>query len=296
MPKIIGLPSYLTLDRISELTPSILTSNGMPNACEVDVDFQHLIFIDGSGLTGLYNALAWLQSHGVVIRFTGLGSFERQAIKYLDDCGFFAHFLGSALAPQAQRRQSMIPCQQIAHCEAHNWLERAFSPWIADILCVSHGSLGSLRAAIKEIFHNISDHSTLSFGFIHAQHYPKSKEIAITVSDFGTGIPRNARVKNPALTDDDAIILAAQLGFTTKSKPNNMGVGLDFLIQSVTSNSGTMTIYSYHGIVGYSRSSQGGIATSKALSQSPYLGTLIDIRFPTLGFVGDDEDEGEYTW
>jgi anti-sigma regulatory factor (Ser/Thr protein kinase) len=70
---------------------------------------------------------------------------------------------------------------------------------------------------VKELFHNINDHSSIATGFIHVQHYPNARVVKITVSDFGIGIPDKIRsffgppaAGGPPLTDGAAILMASR--------------------------------------------------------------------------------------
>ena len=47
------------------------------------------------------------------------------------------------------------------------------------------------------------------------------------------GIPQNVRAKMGIGSDQAAIAMACQEGFTTKSTPRNMGAGLHVLIRNV---------------------------------------------------------------
>jgi anti-sigma regulatory factor (Ser/Thr protein kinase) len=200
------------------------------------------------------------------------------------------------LVPTAQIRNTTLPFQPIEHTRVHSWLEFTFSRWMCGKLGVTHGGLASLRAVIKDLFQNVVDHSTLQNGFIHVQQYPKVNQIGISISDFGCGIPANVKKENPGLDDAEAIMQASMEGFTTKSVPNNMGLGLDNLIRNVTGNEGSVSIYSYRGVLHCSRDIKGITRRTKKMCDSAYPGTLIDIRLDTTRFEGDFEEEGDMEW
>lgn len=43
------------------------------------------------------------------------------------------------------------------------------------------------------MLNNIKDHTEFDIGSIFAQHFPNKKEVVISVSDFGLGIPDKVR-------------------------------------------------------------------------------------------------------
>lgn len=292
MTKTVFLPYRFTRDAIYQFTGAVVGANGYPVDSDINLDFKNLGYIDGSGLTVLCNTVEWLHSHGVRLAISN-HSPDTASIKYLDDCGFFEHLTGKTLRPHARLRQTTLPFARVEHAEAHGWLEANFTPWLSGILAVRPGAVGSVRTCMKEIFNNILDHSTQSIGFVHCQHYPKPKLVGVTVSDFGKGIPRNIRTLSPNLTDAEAILKATEEGFTTKSNPRNMGVGLDFLIENVIGNGGNVSIYSYMGSVHCYRDDNGEAIREPRTGNGYYPGTLVDITLRTDCFVGDDEEEEE---
>jgi glucose-6-phosphate-specific signal transduction histidine kinase len=174
-------------------------------------------------------------------------------------------------------------------------LETSFSPWMCRHLNVSHGALASIRTCIKEIFNNIIDHSEQDTGFIHAQYYPVNKIIYITVSDFGKGIPTTIKERFGDMTDQAAIFMASQEGVTAKSQPNNMGAGLNYLIDRVTGCYGSVRIHSLGGNLNCFRDRK-GTYRKPAFGNGNYPGTLIDISLDTRLFEGDEEERVDFEW
>lgn len=296
MPTIVTIPAYFNYSSLFPLMGQIVAPNGSPTDNEYTFNFGLLRFIDGSGLTAFCNTLEWLLRHGANIYFSNYDRPNSSPIEYLDDCGFFERYLTQKLRPWASVRGTTLPFTRVAHAEAHGWLENRFTPWMAGVLGTSPGALGSLRTCVKEIFNNILDHSTQNIGYIHVQHYPNASNVRITISDFGMGIPTNVRKRFPQLDDAAAIAQAVIPGFTTKSQPNNMGVGLDFLITNVIRNQGSVTILSLQGQLGCHPSDDGGVYKAPFLWNDRYPGTLVDISLRTDCFVGDDEEEEEMAW
>jgi hypothetical protein len=294
MSTTVQLPSQFKMASLYSFTRQIVGHDG-PLDDRFEFDFARLQFIDGYGLTVLCNTLEWLGNHGVrrvFINFRGASA----AKLYLDDCGFFERYLGQPLRPESRVRSTTLPFTPVAHAEAHGWLEYRFTPWAAPALGVRPGALTSVRACIGEIFNNILDHSTQDIGFVHAQHYPNMKTLNITVSDFGRGIPNTIRSSFGNLRDDVAILRASTRGVTTKSNPNNQGVGLDYLITNVTTNGGRVRLYSFSGALICSGDGAGGIRREALIGNGSYPGTLVDILLRTDCFVGDEEERENVEW
>lgn len=292
----IVLPVTFTLSAIRPFTRGIVGSVGSPCDTKFTFDFSRLNFIDGSGYTVLSNTLEWLDSKGVALAFANIDNLTRPAMQYLDDCGFFQTYIGYPLRPDAAIRATTLPCTAVEHAHAHGWLEYQFSQWMCATLDVNHGALSSVRTCVKELFHNINDHSTRDTGFVHVQHYPNNREIKITVSDFGTGIPSNIRSKFGPMRDGAAILLASKEGVTSQSTPNNMGAGLNYLIDVVTGNDGRVSLHSFSGTLNCFRGKDGSVERRSFDGNATYPGTLVDITLDTRMFVGDDDERVEVEW
>lgn len=296
MAKIVSLPANFSLSALKRFTREIVGPGSVPLDDAFVFDFSALNFIDGTGYTVLSNTLAWLCNQDVGCTYVGYTNLSRPGIAYLDDCGFFETYTGHKLHPDSRPRANTIPCTAVANANAFGWLEYSLSPWMSDVLKVSHGALGSVRTCVKELFHNINDHSTLDTGFVHVQHYPGLRAVRITVSDFGTGIPTTIRSRFGDMSDGKAVLQASQEGVTAKSRPNNMGAGLCYLVDCVTANQGTVSIHSLSGSL-YCFRGRGGLPERRAeTGNGTYPGTLVDITLDTRLFVGDEEERGQLEW
>jgi anti-sigma regulatory factor (Ser/Thr protein kinase) len=194
---------------------------------------------------------------------------------------FFEQHCGGKLSADSTPRDTTRPLQKIAQEDSHAWLETNFVPWLAARLGITQPSLYTFKACISELFNNIQDHTQFDIGSIFVQHFPREDKITISLSDFGLGIPEKVREKLPDLSDDAAIIQAVQEGFTTKSRPGNKGVGLDYLLQAVVlRNDGQVTIYSCGSIVRFHKS--GNVIEHQASPDVGFCpGTTIDIEIRT---------------
>ena len=101
------------------------------------------------------------------------------------------------------------------------------------------------------------------------------------------------REKLPELSDDEAIVQAVQEGFTTKSKPGNKGVGLDYLLKAiVVHNGGKVTFYSCASIVQFRQHKK--LTQHKVFENVGFCpGTTIDveIRTDTIEVLPDEREE-----
>ena len=291
----ITLPRVFQLNAIDRFAQQIVGPDGMPADTVYEFDFKDLDFIDGSGYTVLSNTIEWLRYHNVRVAFYNLINVNRNGIRYLDACGFFSRYINRKIVPGSQPNTTTLPCAPIEFARAFSWIERVLSPWMSLALGKPYASLSSVRTCVKELFNNIGDHAAVSTGFVHAQHYPNKRELKITVSDFGVGIPATITNKFGAMSDAEAIRLASQEGVTAQSRPNNMGAGINFLIDCITANGGTVLIHSFSGgLKCYMAGNEQVRRTS--IWRGSYPGTLVDIAIDTRLFVGDDDERGDVEW
>lgn len=295
--KVIYLPNQFKIQEIDEFTRMVVDPKGEPVSNRVLFDFKNLRFIDGTGFTVLRNSIAWLASRRVTVKFDNFRQPTNEAIVYLDDCGFFKHYTGRPVRTYLRNRSTTLPCQFIERDNSFSFLEHQFSAWMSATLDMHHVRLGGLRTCMKEIFNNIYDHSTKTTGFVHVQHYPTLERINITTSDFGVGIPRTIRSQYGNMSDARAIEWAATEGVTAQSRKNNMGAGLNYVLDYITSEHGRVVIHSYGGFL--SAYNYHGDQRRKATNGAGrYPGTLIDISIDTSAFRGDDQEKppSEIEW
>ena len=156
--------------------------------------------------------------------------------------------------------------------------------------------MGTIKVCFHEIFNNIRDHSQQKSACSFAQYYPNKKEVKIAISDFGVGIPSNVEKVRLGLTDQGAIELACQEGFTTSSTPRNRGAGLDVLIKNVVGrNKGTIIINSRRGAFSCTPNSSGITRTPRS-APGMYPGTLINIVLKVNNELIDEDVEEDFSW
>ena len=274
-----------------------IDENGDAKNKEIILDFAELKFIDPVAVVVLCNLIEYLSQGGVSISFKGINAPFTGAI-FLDNAGFFRHYMSSPLRPHAVQQDTTLPLKLVESPRATPYLYQDLIPWLARRLMTTSIALSTVRVCLEEIFHNIKDHSGVGMGWVFAQHFPKLKEVHIAISDFGNGIPANVRKIRPMATGAEALSLAIQEGFTTKSNVQNRGAGLAVLTRYVTlRNGGGVFITSGNAYI--SVVPQGdAIKTTSRERLVTYPGTLIHVilKTDTLETLYEDIEPEEFSW
>lgn len=295
----IQLPSTLCGSTLAKLAGDLVDGcpNGLPKT--ITFDFSKLRFIEPAGVAFFNNLILWLHYQETHAMFMG-HTHVTPSIKFLDDSLFFEQHLGKKLLPVSAPRSTTRPLEKISNDKIHSWLELNLIPWMSSKTGIRQSKLQRFRTCVSEIFNNIQDHTKYDLGSIFVQFYPKKNIIRIAISDFGNGIPESVRKRAGGLTDHEAIIQAVQIGFTTKSKPTNQGMGLNILIETIVGNNiGRVTIYSLGGSVLFYNLGPRSYGTIPAhYGFAP--GTTFDIEIDTEAIKslddGMDEEEDLEWW
>jgi hypothetical protein len=174
----------------------------LPRDQVINFDFSNVAFAEPAGMTAQSNLMEWLIKRGVHGNFIEMDP-KSKAIKYIDDCGFFAEYTGRPLSDDAEARNTTIPFGKVLCENSHAWLDLTVFPWLAARLSTNTASLAEFKACLREVFQNIKDHSTEDIGCIHIQYFPASDALAV------------------------------QEGISSKSGGHNKGAGLTYLIDNV---------------------------------------------------------------
>lgn len=261
---------------------------------EVEIDFSDVSFITPPSVAFLSNFCHWFGNAGATVTLVGL-SQNRNAIKYLDDSLFFEQHVGRKLNPSSRCRSTTIPVRTVAKTESHAWLEFDFLPWLMKNSGLSKPSLAEVKTCLQELFNNISDHTIHDEGCVFGQWYPNLNKIIVSVADFGSGIPQNVGKIIAGLSDNDAIVKAAEDGFSSKSLPTNRGAGLYLLLLNVVQRfHGTVTIRSATGYVEFVNK-QESIYVNCHTACGFCIGTTIDIVLFT-DRIPHAEEEEDFEW
>ncbi|MFC0271144.1 ATP-binding protein [Metabacillus herbersteinensis] len=295
----VRIPSVFTRETMYLLLEAVIDRDLHPKDNEIKFKFRGLNFIEPAGVTILSNIFEWLRKRGVKVILNyprEVSNDKKNPLKYLDDSMFFMRYMKRTLTDSAEIRETTIPLELIAYSDSYQWLDRDFIPWLSRQLNVTKQSLADIKMCFGEIFNNTEDHAQENIGCIFAQHYPKSCEVKIAVSDFGIGIPNNIRKIDPFLKDDSALERAIQEGITSRTSPRNLGAGLHTLIKNVVGDiRGSVHIHSNYGILNCTYGNN-GIKTESAMKNSFYPGTFIEFVLRTDNIPNIDDDEEEFDW
>lgn len=292
---VIPIPYQFTGASLSRVIAGVVDNSPTGLPPELHFDFRPLNFIHPDGVVLLSNLFHWLHQKKTKVILLNLEQ-PSEAVRFLDDSLFFEQHVGRKLLAYASPRSTTRPLKQITRDKCHDWLENDLIPWLSGKLKLSPASFAALKTSISEIFNNIRDHAKLNVGSIFVQFFPKQNRINIAVADFGPGIPATVARVQKGLTDSQAIMLAVEDGFTTKSVPTNMGVGLDYLLKTaVLTNGGHVTIYSNQAIVTFVN--RDGAISGQAHEDVGFIpGTTIDICLRTDTFEMIEDEREDFRW
>lgn len=291
------LPVVFNLGSMRHFINEAIEKRAATKANVIVFDFTVLNFIEPEGIVALANTIETFRAVKVRIIFHGHNRRAR-CIKYLDDSGFFRHYLGGYLFTDSARRATTMPLHLFDAKQFIQYLYYDLTPWIAQSVNLSTDTMETIRACLEEVFYNVAHHSEARNGFVFAQHFPRAGRICIAISDFGIGIPTRVRTKEPRANDAEALNLAITEGWTTKTDVRNRGVGLPTLLKYITQrNGGGVTIHSGLGCL---RAGQGAERTETATSilEWKYPGTLVHVvlRTDTLERLEDDAAQEDFQW
>lgn len=295
--RVIRLPASFSFSTMYPFIKAAVDDNCDAECGEIAFDFSELKFIDPVAVVVLSNLIEYFLVLGVKTSFHGLKT-PTAGVIFLDDAGFFRHYLKEPLRTHASLKETTLPLRLVANQNATPYLLNDMIPWLARRLMTTSIALSTVRICLEEIFHNIKDHSGVNVGCVFAQHFPKRKEVHIAISDFGLGIPANVRKIHPDVTGAEALNLAIQEGFTTKSNVQNRGAGLAVLTRYVTlRNGGGVFITSGNAYI--SVLPQGDVIKTTPRERSVrYPGTLIHVilKTDTLETLYEDIEPEDFSW
>ncbi len=112
-----------------------------------------------------------------------------------------------------------------------------------------------IRTCVQEIIQNIVDHAASPIGGVMCARYmAASKEVRVAIVDRGVGIAASLRERFPEIrTSELALRLVIEGGYSSLSRPNNMGQGINLLFDLVASAGGRIAIFTgdAHAWVGH---------------------------------------------
>ncbi|WP_439443671.1 hypothetical protein ACSMFR_02425 [Listeria aquatica] len=265
------------------------------------IDLEYLTFIEPSGQTILSNLIEWLHHNNctVKIKFKTYSSGSpntpnKRVMEFLGDISFFSNYLkeditqGIGWGPRA----NTCPLELINYSDAVDWIRCTFLPWMGRVLGVDVENLDYMQVALEEIFNNINDHSSVKTACISAQHYKKSGELSICVSDFGIGITKTLENIYPDLSEDERLREAIRPGVSSRTSPRNRGFGLGNIIRAVTNDElGTIHLHSNHGIIIANKDD-----IQHKFSSTFYPGTFFEFKIDVKKAREIQNPEEEFSW
>lgn len=293
----VPLPKNFNLGSMRSFIKDAVEKQAATKASTIYFDFASLGFIEPEGVVALANTIEYFKQAKVRVYFAG-HKVKTAATAYLDDAGFFQHYLKHTLFADQSLRPTTVPLKLFKATNYVPYLYRELMPWIGDSVRLSEDTLQTIRACLEEIFHNIEYHSGVEYGCVFSQHFPQKHKICIAVSDFGIGIPTRVRTVRPELSDAAALRLAVKEGFSTKTNVRNRGVGLSTLLKYITQrNNGTVLLHSGEGYLSATQGTQQSNVTSRQMEWA-YPGTLVHVvlRTDTLERLEDDVAPEEFQW
>jgi len=296
-PLEIEVPRDFTRDTMYPFIEQAIDENADARCDRVIFDFGILSWIEPAGIVVLSNLFEYLIKLKVKVLIKNHKN-NIEAIRYLDDSGFFERYLKKKVFSSSSVRKTTVPLHIVRKEKVFQFLEFDLIPWIGGRVNLAPDSLATIKMCLEEIYLNIDHHSEVKIGCSFAQHYPKKQLIHIVVSDFGVGIPTVVRRKLPTLDDKSAIHQACQEGFSTKSNVRNRGAGIPNLMRYVTLRSrGTVIIASGRGSVSAVEDHGATKITTRSASGF-YPGTFVQVilRTDTLDKIADDARQEDFSW
>ena len=119
--KEILFPSHFNVGSVHIFLDNVFAADSLPS--KITFNFKDLCFIDPIGVTALANVTGYLVKHGVSVVYQRPDfsaypdSSCYNAMKFLDDSGFFQKFLGKSLFPNPVCRSTTMPLRNIKYEE-----------------------------------------------------------------------------------------------------------------------------------------------------------------------------------
>lgn len=287
------LPHTFTRDTMYSLIDAMLDPGEDCRHSHILLDFSKLEQIQVGGIATLSNMIEASRKAGVKVDLQGVSACK--AAPFLEGAGFIAQYYRGA-SVGTKRNAPHAPLRLVEYSRSASYLLSELVPWLGSILKVEDRALATIKVCFEEIFNNIEDHSSVNVGCSCAYYDRAEKQITICISDIGVGIPKNVRSKMEIGTDQGAIAMACQQGFTTQTTPRNMGAGLHVLITNVVArNGGSVIIHSGSGIYSCVRERAGVVKRTGRAARGFYPGTLIYVTLDIAQFVPDEIEE-KFEW
>ncbi|WNZ46114.1 ATP-binding protein [Leptolyngbya boryana CZ1] len=205
------------------------------------IDFHYCKFLNHLGVAYLGGLARFIEARNGIVKFDWQ-TLPPPLFMNLSQNGFLCEFNYDREPWQG----NSIPYR----CDLHQDTERISSylekHWLGQgWVDVSPSLRQAIVSQVWEIYLNAFTHSQSALGvFSCGQHYPKLKQLELTIVDFGIGIPSNVQSTEQNLSSIDAMAWAFKKGNSTIRDEISRGGGLTLLQDFVLKNQGKLTIFS----------------------------------------------------
>lgn len=212
----------------------------------VRFDFSHCGFLRQNAVVFLGGLARLIEYRAGTAEFNW--SSMRDSIRMnLAQNGFLASFGGSG----GPWTGNSIPYREDRSQDSTGLMDYLKAKWLGrGWVYVSSRLRDEIMGRVWEIYANAFEHGQSEIGiFSCGQHYPHKHELALTVLDFGVGIPSNVRIfaGNSNIHASKTLEWAFKRGTTTKPNGTSRGLGLDLLKEFVRLNNGKIELFSHEG-------------------------------------------------
>jgi anti-sigma regulatory factor (Ser/Thr protein kinase) len=138
-----------------------------------------------------------------------------------------------------------------------------------------------LRTCVNETLQNVDDHAASKIGGVYTARFLTQRHaVRAAVVDAGAGIATTLRRKFPSLaSDDEALRAVLEGGYTSKSTPRNLGVGISTMARIVSGCGGSFLLLSGTAL---REVAPGGRASGRDFLSPGFPGTAVFFTFPEL--------------
>ena len=220
------------------------------DSLDVTFDFSRCEFLRHNAVAFLGGLARLIESRSGNATFNW-NTLQSNIFTNLAQNGFLAAF-GHAGGPWTG---NSIPYREDKILDKNSMMDYLKVKWLGrGWVHVSELLQNAIAGRVWEIYTNAFEHAKSLIGiFSCGQHYPRRKELQLTVVDFGVGIPSNVRFffkddpRAESLSAANCLKWAFQRGTTTKPNGTGRGMGLDLLKEFAKVNKGKLEIFSHKG-------------------------------------------------
>lgn len=263
------------------------------------IDFSKTSFMEPHHLVSLACLIEEFHLTGTTIAFTP--SYNVKLNKYLDDIKFCEYWNEGFNRNNFTRGKitTTLCLWKVSEEMIDSYANQA-QVYFEQNYFSGEKDLEALSISLKEVFNNIFNHANSPVdGYVLTQYYPQkgNGEIVTAICDFGIGIPTkineywiaNGYVK---MTEDKALEQAFTLHVSSKSTPQNKGLGLPNLMSNVQSLRGDLDVYSNYALLNYTDLK----GSEFYMANKSFSGTLIKLKLKTQYLPQAEEviDDSEF--